>query len=425
MSQLNPIVFMIIFFGTINIIRMGFLLVGSDIYSLRSHLLKKKRITNKNHYFPSVSVVIPAHNEEKTIIRAIKSVLENTYPKTKLEVIVVDDGSTDNTYRITNLYKKAHGIENITIVKQTSLGKAHALNNGIRNFAKGDLIMCLDSDSMIAKNAIENAVQYFRDPKVKGLSANVKIIDDGTLLNFIQKFEYIVCYQMKRAQTLFNIEYIIGGIGSMFRKEVLEEVGYYDTNTVTEDIDLTMKIIKEGNKKNRVVYGDDVIAYTESCLTVGALIRQRYRWKWGRSQTFFKNIFMFFNTHQKYTKPLTVIYLPFAIYGDIAFFFEPILVGYIFFITILYKDIYTLLSACLVLSFYVLINILAEDTLTIKERLKLIPFTPIMYFLFYVLSFAEYVALIKTLIHLPQLKRTIDEGISSWQHVERSGRLVA
>lgn len=419
MHNINILDYLIVIFGTINMLRMGLFLIGSDVYHLKSHLRKRKN--HRSKYQPRVSIIIPAHNEEKTIMRTLDSVRQSTYPQNKLEIILVDDGSTDNTHCLARVYKFMHKTQNLKIIHQDNAGKAHALNRGIRDTATGRLIMCLDSDSLLAPNAIANAVEYFRDRNIKALSANVKIIKGNTLLNFIQRFEYIVCYQMKKAQTIYNIEYIIGGIGSTFRRSMLERVNFYDTNTVTEDIDLTMKIIGKGNKHNKVIYADNVIAYTESCLTLSALIRQRYRWKWGRAQTFYKNLSLFFNKDQRYTKLLTFWYLPFAIYGDFAFLFEPILVGYIFFITFYYRDIMTILSACIVLSVYFSMNALAEETLSLRDRIQFIITSPLMYFLFFVLSFVEYIALIKTILNIRGLSASLEDDICNWQHVERFG----
>lgn len=256
--------------------------------------------------------MIPAHNEQSTIRRAIRSVLANTYPQRLIEIIVIDDGSTDDTFKIVSEFIQVYNYKNLKIIKQSNLGKAHALNTGIKNFASGELVMCLDSDSMISPNAIVNAVEHFKDKKIMALAANVKIIKRNSILNLVQQVEYVVCYQMKRAEALFNIEYIVGGIASTFRREALEKVNFYDTNTVTEDIDLTMKIIRQGNKRNVVTYGDDVVAYTEGCYSISALIRQRHRWKWGRCQTFYKNLTMFFNSDKKHTRLLTYFFLAFC-----------------------------------------------------------------------------------------------------------------
>ena len=253
------------------------------------------------------------------------------------------------------------------------------------------------------------------------IASNVKIARSGGLLNLIQLFEYVICHQMKKAQTVFNIEYIIGGIGSIFRKSYLQKINYFDENTVTEDIDITMKILRAGNKNVRVLYASDVIAYTQSALTVSDLIRQRYRWKWGRYQTFVKNRLMFFSRDFRYTKGLSWFYLPFALYSDLAFFLEPVILTYLIYIVISFADIKTLLSSVAIITFYFNFNILGEETLNLKDKLKMIALAPLMYFLFYVLSFVEYVALLKSLIRIPYLKKSLEGKECSWTPIRHSG----
>jgi cellulose synthase/poly-beta-1,6-N-acetylglucosamine synthase-like glycosyltransferase len=409
---------LIIFFGLINLIRISIMLVGSDLYSLKQHKNNKKRTKN---YEPKFSVIIPAYNESKTILRTISSVVASNYPKNKLQIIVIDDGSKDKTFSIANQYKQTNKISNLVVIRQKNTGKANALNNAIKNYATGELIMCLDADSCVDPSAIKNATKYFKNKNVAGLSSNVRIIQTGTLLNLIQQFEYLICYQMKRAQTYFNMEYIIGGIGSTFRKSILEEVNFYDTNTVTEDIDLTMKIISRGNKKYKAIYGSDVIAFTESVIDIRGLIKQRYRWKYGRCQTFLKNRNMFFSLDKKYSKSLTLFYLPYALFGDLAFIIEPILTGFIFYVVIRYGDLTTLVSAFLLISSYIILNILAEDTIKIKDKIKLLLISPTMYFYFFILSFVEYIALIKAIINLKNLSSSIKQSNHTWVPVTRSG----
>ncbi len=416
--EIRLLAYSIVILGSINLLRMAIFLIGSDIYSLLQAKRKKKLIK----YLPKISVVIPAYNEKGTILRAMRSVLGNNYPRKLLELVVVDDGSIDGTAKIVESFIKSilpNSIEHINLLVQKNSGKAAALNNGIKRFCTGELIMCLDADSFLDKKAIRNAVSYFADSKVAALSANIKIIKRRGLLNLVQIYEYLICYQMKRAESLLNCEYIVGGIGSIFRRSILDKVNYYDTNTVTEDIDLTMKILQLGNRENKVLYGSDVVAYTGSVLSIKDLLKQRYRWKWGRSQTFFKNLNMFFSPERKFSKTLSWFYLPFAIYGDMAYVIEPILLGYILAISIYYQNFISIISAWAVISIYVLINIFAEDTLTLKEKIKLSIGAPFMYVLFYILNFAEYVALLKAVKNLSSLKESLNENKCEWIPVER------
>lgn len=418
--SIHTIGILVIVLGLINLTRIALFLVGSDIYNLKLHLRKRRESTGRR--LPTFTVVIPAHNEENTIVNCVKSVFANDYPSHLLQVLVADDGSSDKTKQLVSNYKQKNNLINLQIITRPRGGKAQALNFALRNFARGELVMCLDADSTIDPDAIKNAVGHFSDPRIAALAANIKICDNGSLLGLIQIFEYIICYQMKRSQTIFNVEYIIGGIGSTFRHSALKKVGYYDTDTITEDIDLTMKIIKTGNKKMRAAYGSDVIAHTEPVESIRSLIRQRYRWKYGRCQTFWKNRSLFFNTNKKYSKLLTCGYLPLAIFFDLTFFLEPLLVSYILFLVLRYQDLWTIVSALIVVTTYIAFNILSEDAIPWRKKPILLLIAPTMYFLFYTLSFVEYIALIQSLFRLHKIPASIRQGLCTWTHVERSAK---
>lgn len=407
---------MIVVFGLINLLRMSLFLIGADIYSLLQHIRSRK---SEEPYFPTISIVIPAYNEERTILRCIKSIYENDYPKVSLQIIVVDDGSSDETYKIVKDYKHLHSLDRLHLVYQANSGKAHALNRGMKYYATGELVMCLDADSYLNKSALKIISLYFKDKHVMGAAMNVKVAPQYTLLNLVQRFEYAVCYQMKRAQTIFNIEYIIGGIGSTFRKSFLERINFYDVNTVTEDIDITMKMLRGGNRHIKIVYASDAIAYTQGVLTIKELINQRYRWKWGRYQTFFKNRSMFFTRDKKFTTGLTWIYLPFALWSDFTFLFEPIIVCYMIGLSLFYKDIHIIGSAFITMTFYLCRNILAEDTIPLKTKVLFMIISPAMYIFFYILSFVEYMALIKAIINLQYLSKSLTNNKNTWIPVKR------
>lgn len=415
-SSLAYIGYLVVVIGLINLARIVLLMVGSDLYKVRQTLSKQPIPLSS---LPTFSVVIPAHNEAHTLARAIASIAYARYDKAKLQIIVVDDGSTDDTHAIAERYKKEHGLTHMLVLTQANAGKAHALNYGLREHATGELVMCLDADSFIAPDALLNAARYFRDARVVALASNVKIRLTGTFLNIVQAYEYMVCYQMKRAQTFFNMEYIIGGIGSTFRRSALEAVDFYDTDTITEDIDLTMKLLRLGNRHHRVMYGSDVITYTESVLSIRDLMRQRFRWKYGRNQTFLKNTSLFFATHERYSKTLTFFYLPYALISDVLFFLEPLVLAYIATIIFIYHDWAALASAIIVIGSYIALNALAEDTLSWKARALYALAAPSMYLFFYVLSFVEYTALIRTYASYAFTGARRRGGGGAWTHVER------
>lgn len=440
------IAYFIIILGISNVIRMGIYLIASDYYKVRA-VIKSKRNSRKRYYKPTVSVVVPAHNEGAIILRTLQSLHATNYPKNKMEIIVVNDGSTDNTAKlvrgfIADLYKQkveqeihqdptTHELVRVfsrkkvsqfqtRLVTQPNGGKAEALNNGIKNYTSGKLIMCLDADSLIDSDMVKNSVAYFRDREVVALASNVNIMEDGSVLSLVQRFEYIISYHMKKAQTVMNIEYIIGGIGSMFRKSVLSKVNFYDTNTMTEDIDLTMKIITQGNKKQRVVFAADALAYTEAVPSFKSLITQRFRWKYGRMQTFIKNPGIFFNTNKRYSKQLTLLALPLALLQELLFVAEPIVVGYIIYTAIRYQDTTTMLYAMVIISTYIIFNVWSTTHLKFLEKVRLTALAPPMYLMMYLMSVVEYAALIQAIIKLPKLKASISGERTTWKSPERS-----
>lgn len=411
----------IVIMSITNLVRMMLYLVGGDIYAIKQ-ARRNKAVKQLPAYQPTVSLVVPAHNEGVVIEETLKYLLNLDYPQDKLEIIVVNDGSTDNTLEIIHNFIIRHKAwDKIKAFSQRNMGKAEALNNAIKNMATGELVMCLDGDSLIAADGVRKAVEYFREPDVVAMASNVNIFENGSILGLAQRFEYLISYNMKKAQTTYNIEYIIGGIGSMFRRDVLELVGYYDTNTMTEDIDLTMKIIAHGNKKYRVVYASDCVTWTEAVPSFKSLIKQRYRWKYGRMQTFLKNPSIFFSTDKNQSKWLSWIILPQSIFQELLFVLEPAVVSFILVESIIFRDPFTFLIALSVISAYILVNIWSSSHLTFKDRLRLSFYAPSMYLLLYLLSITEYAALMKSFWKLPNLRQSIRGAQTTWVSPERSG----
>jgi len=416
------VVSIIAILSLVSLARLLFLFVGSDIYEIAYAIRRRKDKKTHKKYRPFLSVVIPAYNEEAVIAQTVQSVMKSSY--SNFEVIVVNDGSKDNTDKIMRALVKKYKAKKkakLVYLKQSNSGKANALNNAMKNIAKGDLVMCLDGDSILHKQAISNAVKYFVDPKVKAVAANVKIINSNTLLGLAQKLEYAMGYHLKKSLTIANVEYIIGGVGSTFRKEILETCNYYDTDTITEDIDLTMKIVGQGNKENRVVFAGDVIGYTEGPLTLKALFKQRYRWKFGRMQTFYKNKDLFFNKDKKHSKLLTFFYLPYMLFGDIDLLIEPIFFFFMMGLSIYYRDTATFIFIMLYTAFFAGVAVFSDKDISNKERLQLTLAAPFAYPFFFVITIVEYLTVIKCIINLKGVFNTRANKDMKWEHVERLG----
>ncbi len=188
-----------------------------------------------------------------------------------------------------------------------NVGKGAALNAALRRHARGQFVMTLDADSIIAPDAITNALSYFDDPYVAGVAANVQILEETTALGILQRFEHMIGYRSKKLYSLLNCEFVVGGVASTYRMRVLRKVGFYDTDTLTEDIGLSAKITSLGNRRFRMIYGADVVAKTEGVLTFRALAKQRYRWKYGSIQNLIKYRGMMLNPSRRYTPHADVL----------------------------------------------------------------------------------------------------------------------
>jgi cellulose synthase/poly-beta-1,6-N-acetylglucosamine synthase-like glycosyltransferase/peptidoglycan/xylan/chitin deacetylase (PgdA/CDA1 family) len=227
-----------------------------------------------------VSVVVPAHNEAANIASTVRSLLANDYPW--IEVVVVDDGSTDRTAEV------VAGLcqPGVRLIRQANAGKPAALNTGIRA-ARGELLILVDGDTVFDADAVGRLVQAFADERVGAVSGNTKVANRRGLLGRWQHLEYVVGFNLDRR--MFDLARcmptIPGAIGA-FRRNVLAEIGGVPDDTLAEDTDLTMAVLRAGW---RVVYRDDAIAWTEVPVTLRQFWRQRYRWCYGTMQAMWKH----------------------------------------------------------------------------------------------------------------------------------------
>ncbi|MFD7624864.1 bifunctional polysaccharide deacetylase/glycosyltransferase family 2 protein [Streptomyces sp. NPDC059851] len=226
-----------------------------------------------------VSVIVPAYNESAGIEAAVRSLLASDHP---VEVIVVDDGSTDGTADIVEALR----LPGVRVIRQQNAGKPAALNTGIAA-ASCDLLVMVDGDTVFEPDAVRMIVQPFANRRVGAVSGNAKVVNRGGLLGRWQHIEYVVGFNLDRR--LFDLAECMptvpGAVGA-FRREALLRVGGVSDITLAEDTDLTMALCRDGW---RVVYEERAKAWTEAPASLGALWKQRYRWCYGTLQAMWKH----------------------------------------------------------------------------------------------------------------------------------------
>jgi len=406
--------------STINTVHFGLYLVGANYYDVLR--FKKEAQPKKRNRSPKplVSIVIAAHNEELTIARTLDSVRKSSYRK--LEIIVVDDGSTDKTKKIVREYIEKHPKANIKLMyKQKNVGKGQALNHGMKNGASGVLIMTLDADSLLGKKSVAHAVKYFDDPNVVGVAANVQVIDSQSILGLLQRFEYMVGYRSKKFFTVANCEFIVGGVASTYRASTLRAVGYYDHDIITEDIALSLKVVAQGNKENRVVYGVDVLARTEGVLTFKALLKQRYRWKMGNLQSIVKYRHLAGDMSGRHSAMLTWYRFPMAFLGELIVLLEPIILIYVLYICLQLASFSFVIGAYVFITVYLLWNLLPDEHMNTREKLRLSMYAPVMYFIMYLMNIVQIVAIVRCIINYRQVTRSVKTH-STWKSPARAAQ---
>lgn len=233
---------------------------------------------------PMVTILVPCYNEAAVVQGSVRSLLELDYPR--YEILVIDDGSADDTAARARVYEGDHGKAVVRVIRKPNGGKSRALNTGIAN-ARSRFILCMDGDSALHPQTLRRAIRHMRDPTVGAVAGSVKVVNRTNLLSCLQALEYVEGLNMVRAaQGFFRLVNIIPGPIGVFRRAALERVGGYDHDTFAEDCDLTLKLLCDGWK---VKYEPGSIAYTEAPEKMLDLLKQRYRWTRGILQAISKH----------------------------------------------------------------------------------------------------------------------------------------
>ncbi len=224
--------------------------------------------------YPIVTIIVPVFNEEKTLGGTIESLLALDYPKDKLDILVVDDGSTDNTLTVANTFKTN---PQVRVFTKENGGKHTAVNLGI-SYSRGEFIGCLDADSFVDKNALSRIIRCFEDEKVMAVTPAIKVHTPENILQQMQSVEYNMGVFLRKVYGSMNAIHVAPGPFSIFRKEVFEKLGGYVKAHNTEDMEFAMRMHKNHYPIANVY---DSYVYTVTPKTVKGLYKQRLRWVYG------------------------------------------------------------------------------------------------------------------------------------------------
>ncbi len=266
-----------LFFAAVTLYFLFFFLI---LYSRNKSFLKA---TPKLNNLLPVSIIVPAHNEEKTISGTLKALANLVYPKDKLEIIVVDDGSTDRTYETVKKFR------NVKIIRKENSGKASALNLGIKK-ARNGIIACVDSDSRPMPDALMKSLPFFNEKLVAAVTTSIFVRQPKNFIERLQWLEYMMIVWSRKLLEYVDSVYVTPGPLSLYRKDVLLKVGGFDVNNMTEDIEVTWRLLSKGYK---VRMATEARTYTTAPKKFSNWWNQRIRWNLGGIQTMMKYKYTF------------------------------------------------------------------------------------------------------------------------------------
>jgi cellulose synthase/poly-beta-1,6-N-acetylglucosamine synthase-like glycosyltransferase/peptidoglycan/xylan/chitin deacetylase (PgdA/CDA1 family)/spore germination protein YaaH len=259
---------------------LRFLFIGALAVSER---WQSRHAVYSDDFTPSVSVIIPAYNEEKVICQTIRSLLDSDYPH--CDIVVVDDGSSDDTaQRVSESFRFNPRVRLLT---KANGGKAQALNYGIAQ-TQAAIVVTLDADTIFRRDTVRKLVRHFVDPQVAAVAGNAKVGNRINLLTNWQALEYIASQNLdRRAFALLNCISVVPGAVGAWRREQLVRAGGFMDETLAEDADLTLALLRRGYT---IDYEEEALAFTEAPDTVRGFVKQRFRWMYGTLQAAWKHL---------------------------------------------------------------------------------------------------------------------------------------
>ena len=259
---------------------LTFLSVYVQVFFLITFLENRKKIIIKNQpikltKYPKVTIIVPCWDEEKTIYKTVRSLLNLNYPKDKIKIFLIDDGSTDGTW---NAILKFSKYPNIRIFHKENGGKYTALNLGLKH-VQTDFLGCLDADSVADSESLVRVMSYFeKDPNIMAVAPSIIAFRSKNIIQNAQKAEYDMSVYIKKMLGFLGAIHVTPGPLTIFRKKVFDDLGPYRHAHNTEDMEIAYRMQKN---HYRIEQCNDAYVYTSTPLTVKKLYRQRLRWIYG------------------------------------------------------------------------------------------------------------------------------------------------
>lgn len=266
---------------------LAFVTLFATVFFLLVFLENKDRVRESPKppkKLPGLTILIPAYNEEETVAATIESALQATWPGARKKVIVIDDGSKDQTLKIAKSYSK----KGVLVLHQPNGGKGRALNHGLEH-VDTEFVATMDSDSYMEKDALLKLVGYFADPKVAAVTPLMKVWEPKNTLEKFQRIEYLLTVFSRKLLSFINGINVTPGPLSMFRKSVFEHVGGYDERNILEDQEMAMRIQAHQYK---IASSMDAVVYTAVPTSLSDLIKQRVRWHRGGIRNILKHHYL-------------------------------------------------------------------------------------------------------------------------------------
>ncbi|HLD05173.1 MAG TPA: glycosyltransferase [Candidatus Nanoarchaeia archaeon] len=238
---------------------------------------------------PKITIAIPCFNEEHTVLKTVKSLLRLNYPQEKLDIVVVDDGSTDRTYTVVESFVNQNNIKNVRLFHKENGGKYTAMNYALE---RSDSVFfgLLDADSFVDKDALRNQLPYFKNSDVMAVTPSMRVHNPKRVLVRVQYVEYLIGTFLRRVFSLLGAEHVAPGPFTIYRREFFKKHGGFRKAYHTEDIESSLRI---QSFNYTIQHAPDAKVYTEGVQTWKALTAQRLRWYHGflRNAVDYKHLF--------------------------------------------------------------------------------------------------------------------------------------